>query len=189
MSAMVADVLTDPSLQDKAIAGRLGLFIKKAMMVESGQDLSKRSHKSLLGKDYEQLCEFACQWCLHKNTKVRQSALKLIVELCRVNHIDPKGAPFKQRIINFVLGLRQSQTKPLVAKINEVCQQEDEAMSNSQKEAKNGPTPAEKRKRARNGEGSQTLYIDLNLLGIDLGMGGGNRAASLDSRRMAQKQN
>lgn len=50
---MVADVLCDPSLQDKAIAGRLGLFIKKAMMVESGQDLSKKSHKAHLGKDYE----------------------------------------------------------------------------------------------------------------------------------------
>lgn len=58
---------------------------------------------------------------MHKNTKVRQCALKLIVEICRLNHIDPRGGPFKQRIINFILALRPSLRDPLVAKINEVC--------------------------------------------------------------------
>ena len=61
---------------------------------------------------------------MHKNTKVRQGALKLIVEICRMNYIDPRGQPFKQRIINFILGLRPSLRDPLVNKINEVCAQE-----------------------------------------------------------------
>jgi hypothetical protein len=51
--------------------GRLSLLIKKAMMVECSEDLSKKSHKLILGRDYEQLTEFACSWCMHKNTKVR----------------------------------------------------------------------------------------------------------------------
>lgn len=77
-----------------------------------------------MGRDYEQITEFSCQWCLHKNTKVRQGALKLIVEICRLNHIDPRGAPFKQRVVNYILGLRPSLRDPLVKKINEVCLQE-----------------------------------------------------------------
>lgn len=60
-------------------------------------------------------------WCIHKNTKVRQNALKLIVEICRVNSLDQRGMPFKQRIINMILQLRASLRDPLVAKINEVC--------------------------------------------------------------------
>lgn len=87
--------MTDSSLQEKAIVGRLGLFIKKALLVDSGEDLNKRAHQQIMGKDYEQLTEFACSWCMHKNTKVRQCALKLIVEICRLNHIDPRGGPFK----------------------------------------------------------------------------------------------
>lgn len=51
--------------------------------------------------------------------------MKLIVEICRLNHIDPRGTPFKQRIINFILGLRASLRDPLVKKINEVCQAEE----------------------------------------------------------------
>jgi len=43
--------------------------------------------------------------------------------MCRVNLIDPRGGPFKQRIINFILGLRPSLRDPLVTKINEVCKQ------------------------------------------------------------------
>ena len=49
----------------------------------------------LLGKNYEQLTEFACQWVSHKNTKVRQNALKLITEICRINCLDPRETPFK----------------------------------------------------------------------------------------------
>lgn len=88
-------MICDSSLGDRAIVGRLGLFVKKALQIESKDDLRKRPLNLILGKDYEQLAEFACQWCLHKNTNVRQSALKLIVEVCRLNHIDPRGAPFK----------------------------------------------------------------------------------------------
>lgn len=111
--------MTDPS--EKAIVGRLGLFIKKAALIESSEDLSQKPLQLIVGKDYEQLSQFACQWCLHKNTKVRQSALKLAVEICRLNCIDPMGAPFKQRIVNYMLGFRSSIRDPLVKKINEVC--------------------------------------------------------------------
>ena len=91
ISNIIANVLTDSQLGEKAIIGRLGLFIKKCMNIESGEDLTKQSHQIILGRDYEQLTEFACQWCMHKAKKVRQCALKLIVELCRLNHIDPRG--------------------------------------------------------------------------------------------------
>lgn len=91
ISLLIASVLCDAQLQDKAISGRLSLFIKKSMMIESGEELNKRAFKMILGRDYEQLTEFACQWCMHKNTKVRQCALKLIVEICRLNYIDPRG--------------------------------------------------------------------------------------------------
>lgn len=43
-SAVIAKVLTDSSLQEKAIVGRLGLFIKKALLVETSDDLNKMSH-------------------------------------------------------------------------------------------------------------------------------------------------
>jgi hypothetical protein len=66
---MVATVLCDQT--EKAIVGRLGLFIKKALLIESQEDLSERPLNLILGKDYEQIAAFACQWCLHKNTKVR----------------------------------------------------------------------------------------------------------------------
>ena len=121
---MIAGVLCDAQLHEKAIVGRLSLFIKKSMMIESGEELNKRAFKMVIGKDYEEMTGFACQWCMHKNTKVRQCALKLIVEICRLNYIDPRGQPFKQRIINFILGLRPSLRDPLVTKINEVCAQE-----------------------------------------------------------------
>lgn len=75
----------------------------------------------ILGRNYEQLTEFACQWVTHKNTKVRQNALKLIIEVCRINCMDPRGQPFKQRIVNYILGLRSSQRDFLVTKINDSC--------------------------------------------------------------------
>lgn len=53
ISVTIANVLCEPSLHDKAIVGRLSLFIKKAMMVESGEDLNKKAHKMILGRDYE----------------------------------------------------------------------------------------------------------------------------------------
>lgn len=47
--------------------------------------------------------------------------MKLVIELCRLNSIDFHGAPFKARIVKYVLGLRASIRDPLVKKINEVC--------------------------------------------------------------------
>ena len=61
--------------------GRLGLFIKRGSTIESAEDLSTKPHQLILGKNYEQLTEFACAWVSHKNTKVRQNALKLILEV------------------------------------------------------------------------------------------------------------
>jgi len=49
----------------------------------------------LLGKNYEQLTEFACQWVAHKNTKVILNAEKATTEICRINCLDPRGTPFK----------------------------------------------------------------------------------------------
>lgn len=49
--------------------------------------------------------------------------MKLAVEVCRLNAVDPRGEPFKQRIINFILGLRSSIRDPLVKKINEVVKE------------------------------------------------------------------
>lgn len=60
VSQLIASVLCDPQLQEKAIVGRLGLFIKKAMMIESGEELTTKPHQLILGKNYEQLIEFSC---------------------------------------------------------------------------------------------------------------------------------
>jgi hypothetical protein len=35
--------------------------------------------------------------------------------------MDPRGLPFKQRIVNFILALRPNQRDPLISKINDVC--------------------------------------------------------------------
>lgn len=59
-SQIIANVLCDPTLNEKAIIGRLGLFIKKTLLIESTQDLSKKPIHLILGKDYEQLAQFAC---------------------------------------------------------------------------------------------------------------------------------
>jgi hypothetical protein len=59
-SQMIANVLTDSTFGEKAIIGRLGLFIKKALLIECSQDISKKPLQLILGKDYEQLMQFAC---------------------------------------------------------------------------------------------------------------------------------
>lgn len=46
-------MLCDTNLGDKAIVGRLGLFIKRAALIECAEDLSKRPLNLILGKDYE----------------------------------------------------------------------------------------------------------------------------------------
>ena len=165
ISLMIAAVLCDAQLQDKAIVGRLTLFIKKSMMIESGEELQKRAFRMIIGKDYEELTEFACQWCMHKNTKVRQCALKLIVEICRLNYIDPRGKPFKQRVINFILGLRSSLRDPLVTKINEVCAQEQIGGAEGVDDGKKAGEP----------------FINVNEMELKIATKG--RAASMDVRR------
>ena len=54
-SQIIANVLTDAGLNEKAIIGRLGLFIKKAILIEKSADLSKKPLQHILGTDYEQL--------------------------------------------------------------------------------------------------------------------------------------
>ena len=60
ISLMIAAVLCDPQLHEKAIVGRISLFIKKSMMIESGEELNKRAFKMVIGKDYEEMTGFAC---------------------------------------------------------------------------------------------------------------------------------
>lgn len=79
-----------------------------------------------------------------------------------MNHIDPKGAPFKQRIINYILGLRPSLRDPLVNKINEVCEQEDKDSNKN-----DGETPKP--------------FINVNEMELNLATK--HRAASMDLRR------
>ena len=43
-SALIASVLMDSTLNEKAIVGRLGLFIKKTLLIESSEDLNKKAH-------------------------------------------------------------------------------------------------------------------------------------------------
>ena len=43
-SGTIATVLVDPQLGEKAIIGRLGLFIKKCTNIESGEELNKQAH-------------------------------------------------------------------------------------------------------------------------------------------------
>ena len=180
ISNIIATVLVDNQLGEKAIIGRLGLFIKKCMNIDSGEDLNKQAHQQILGRDYEQLTEFACQWCMHKAKKVRQCALKLIVEICRLNHIDPRGLPFKQRIINFILGLRHSLRDPLVKKINEVCMQESkQKVVGEDDEAPNDGT-----------EEGQLVNNEpfINIEQLELGVATKNvRAASLDNRNKGRE--
>jgi len=78
-----------------------------------------------------------------------------------MNHIDPKGAPFKQRIINFILGLRPSLRDPLVTKINEVCELEDKDESRNATDAK----------------------PFINVHEMELNLATKHRAASMDLRR------
>ena len=60
ISFKIASVLCDSALQDKAIVGRISLFIKKSLMIESGDELTKNAFKMVIGRDYEELTEFAC---------------------------------------------------------------------------------------------------------------------------------
>lgn len=68
---LIAQVLCDPQHGEKAIVGRLGLFIKRGSQIEGGKDLLNKPLQVVIGRTYEQLTEFACQWIGHKNTKIR----------------------------------------------------------------------------------------------------------------------
>lgn len=74
--------------------------------------------------------------------------------------MDPRGSPFKQRIVNFILGLRANQRDPLIGKINEVCLKTIVANTS--------PGRA----------GSLGAYIDVDKL--DLNISSKTRAASMD---------
>ena len=41
-SQIIANVLCNPVLNEKAIVGRLGLFIKKALLIEESEDISSK---------------------------------------------------------------------------------------------------------------------------------------------------
>lgn len=121
ITSLMAQVICDPTHGEKAIIGRLGLLVKRGQKIEGSQDLMNKPLVLIMGRTYEQLTEFACQWMGHANPKIRQNAMRLVVEVSRINAVDPRGHPFKQRIINYVLGLRSGQRDPLIKKINEVC--------------------------------------------------------------------
>ena len=112
---------------------------------------------------------------MHKNTKVRQCALKLIVEICRLNYIDPRGPPFKHRIINFILGLRPSLRDPLVRKINEICRQ----ASGGNQESKMAGTASSNNE--QEDESLEEPFININEMELNIATKG--RAASMDVKR------
>jgi len=75
--------------------------------------------------------------------------------------MDPRGTPFKQRIVNYIMALRPSQRDPLIMKINEVCRKH--IVENT------SPSRA----------GTLEAYIEVNEL--DMGMAANKgRAASMD---------
>ena len=126
VSAKIASILMDSKQGEKSIVGRIGCFSKRlqdltTMNEENSTETLKKPHQVLLGANYTTITEFAVQWCLHKNTKVRQVALRLIVDLCRYNMKDPNGSSFKTKIVNYILGLKPSLRSPLIKKINAVC--------------------------------------------------------------------
>lgn len=125
ISCKIADMLMNSKLGEKAILGRLSVYAKRIQdLANSSNDdrseMTSKPHQVLLGSNYAIITEFAVQWCLHKNTKVRQQALRLIVDICRYNVKDPNGNSFKQKIVNYILGLKPSLRDPLITKVNSV---------------------------------------------------------------------
>ena len=122
----IASLLMDSKQGEKAIIGRISLYSQRLQYMttkhdENTIDASNKPHQVLLGANYTTITEFAMQWCLHKNTKVRQVALRLIVDIWKYNIKDPNGSSFKQKIVNYILGLKPSLRNPLIKKINSVC--------------------------------------------------------------------
>lgn len=86
VSAKIASVLMDSKLGEKSIVGRINVYSKRLQDLtvtdsENANQMLGKPHQVLLGANYTTITEFAIQWCLHKNTKVRQLALRLIVDL------------------------------------------------------------------------------------------------------------
>ena len=50
---IIAQVICEPALGEKAIIGRLGLFIKRAMLIDGSKDLVSQPLQMVLGKNYE----------------------------------------------------------------------------------------------------------------------------------------
>lgn len=46
-------------------------MIKRSQPIDGSKDLALKPISFFLGKNYEELTEFACKWVVHKNTKVR----------------------------------------------------------------------------------------------------------------------
>lgn len=125
ISSKLASILMDSKQGEKGIIGRINVLSQRLQDLatnteENEVNASSKPHQVLLGASYTALTEFAIQWCLHKNTKVRQVALRLIVNICKYNLKDPNGGSFKQKIVNYILGLKPSLRNPLIKKINNV---------------------------------------------------------------------
>ena len=50
---IIAAVICDPQNGEKAIIGRLGLFVKRAAQIEGATDLVSKPLQMVLGKNYE----------------------------------------------------------------------------------------------------------------------------------------
>jgi hypothetical protein len=125
VSAKIAEMLMKSKLGEKSVLGRLNVYSQRIQVLSSSSDekgvgIKSKPHQVLLGANYTTITEFAVQWCLHKNTKIRQQALLLIVSICKYNVKDPNGNSFKQKIINYILGLKTSLRDPLITKVNTV---------------------------------------------------------------------
>ena len=126
VSSKIAEMLMKSKHGEKAILGRLCVFAKRIQDLANSSnndkdEMTSKPHQVLLGSNYAIITEFAIQWCLHKNSKVRQQALKLIIDICRYNVKDPNGSAFKQKIVNYILGIKPSLRDPLITKVNQVC--------------------------------------------------------------------
>ena len=126
VSCKIAEMRMNLKLGEKAILGSLFVFAKRIQDLanssndDKGEMISKL-HQMLHGSNYAIITEFPVQWCLHKNSKVRQQALKLIIDICRYNVKDPNGTAFKQKVVSYILGIKSSLRDPLITKVNQVC--------------------------------------------------------------------
>jgi hypothetical protein len=114
--------LTNSELGEKSITGRLSIISSRLNNLidekKDNPDQVSKPHQVLIGANYQAVSQFACIWAVHKNSKVRQAALQVIVDLCKYNILDPNGQSFRSQIISFVLQLKQSIRDPLIKKIN-----------------------------------------------------------------------